>query len=94
VVNAVSKDANGIGYGGEAYSKGVKVVKLVADGKPAIAPSAETVLNGTYPLARYLYLYLRQDPTGVIKQYVDWILGPEGQQTVKEIGYYPIKPTT
>lgn len=92
VVNAVSKDANGIGYGGEAYSKGVKVVTLSADGKPAIAPSAETVLNGTYPLSRFLYLYLRQEPTGSQKQYVDWILGPKGQQTVKEVGYYPIKP--
>jgi len=66
-------------------------VKLVADGKPAIAPSAETVLNGSYPLSRYLYLYLSKDPSGSIKQYIDWILGPEGQQTVKEIGYYPIK---
>ncbi len=91
VVNAVGKDANGIGYGGEAYSKGVKVVKLRAGDKPAIAPSAETVLAGTYPLSRYLYLYLRQEPTGSVKQYVDWILGSEGQQTVKEIGYYPIK---
>jgi phosphate transport system substrate-binding protein len=91
VVNAVGKDPNGIGYGGAAYSKGVKVIKLIGkDGSP-IAPSNQTVLAGTYPLSRYLYLYVRQTPTGAIKKYIDWILGPDGQKIVEKVGYYPLK---
>ncbi|MCC7439640.1 MAG: phosphate ABC transporter substrate-binding protein [Armatimonadetes bacterium] len=91
VVNAVSKDANGIGYGGAAFSKGIREVKVAGpDGTP-VAPTKENVYAGTYPLARDLYIYLHQQPTGRIKQYIDWILGPEGQAVVTNVGYYPIK---
>jgi phosphate transport system substrate-binding protein len=36
-------------------------------------------------------MYLRNRPTGEIKKYIDWILGPEGQSIVTEIGYFPVK---
>lgn len=91
VVNAVSKDPNGIGYGGAAFGKGIREIKVAgADGNP-VAPTKENVYSGTYPLARNLFIYLRQPPTGHIKQYIDWILGPEGQTIVNNVGYYPIK---
>jgi phosphate transport system substrate-binding protein len=92
VVNAVKKDVNGIGYGGAAYAVGVKHAKVKKDaGNPAYLPTAETIGKGQYPITRYLYIYLRNRPTGETKKYIDWILSPEGQSIVTEIGYFPVK---
>jgi phosphate transport system substrate-binding protein len=92
VVNAVKKDKFGIGYGGAAYAVGVKhcLVKK-NEGSPAIAPTAETIAKNQYPITRYLYMYLRNKPTGEIKKYVDWILSADGQKIVTEVGYFPVK---
>ena len=86
VVNAVAKDKFGIGYGGAAYGKGIKFAKV-----NGVTPSAETVKDGSYPLTRYLYMYLRSRPTGELKQYIDWILSPAGQEIVVKVGYFPVK---
>jgi phosphate transport system substrate-binding protein len=48
-------------------------------------------MNDTYPISRYLYLYLKSKPTGELKAYIDWILGPEGQDLVAKVGYFPVK---
>jgi phosphate transport system substrate-binding protein len=92
VVNAVSKDKYGIGYGGAAYAAGVKHCKVKKDdNSPAYAATPETIKSGQYPISRYLYMYMANRPTGEIKSYIDWILGPEGQKLVTEIGYFPVK---
>jgi phosphate transport system substrate-binding protein len=92
VVNAVKKDVNGIGYGGAAYAVGVKHAKVKKDANSqAYVPTAETIGKGQYPITRYLYMYLRNRPTGETKKYIDWILSPEGQSIVTEIGYFPVK---
>jgi len=92
VVNAVSKDPNGIGYGGSAYAKGVRFIKIKKDaGSEAKEPNAETVKDGSYPITRYLFMYLRSRPTGALKSYIDWILSPEGQEIVTKVGYFPVK---
>lgn len=92
VVNAVKKDVNGIGYGGAAYAVGVKHAMVKKDNNStAILPTAETIGNGTYPITRYLFMYMRNRPTGETKKYIDWILGPEGQRVVTEVGYFPYK---
>ncbi|MEI6454908.1 MAG: phosphate ABC transporter substrate-binding protein [bacterium] len=92
VVNAVSKDKFGIGYGGAAYAAGVKHCAVKKDDKStAYLANAETIKAGQYPITRYLYMYLRNRPTGDVKTYVDWILSPEGQKLVTDIGYFPVK---
>jgi len=92
VVNAVAKDKNGIGYGGAAYATGVKHCAVKKDDKsPAFEATTETVKKGQYPITRYLYMYTRNRPTGELKQYIDWILSPEGQKMVAEVGYFPVK---
>jgi phosphate transport system substrate-binding protein len=92
VVNAVSKEKSSIGYGGAAYAKGIKVIKVKKDAaSDGIAPSDVTVKNGTYPLSRPLFFYLRGKPAGEIKAIVDWVLSPEGQAVVLKVGYFPIK---
>ena len=92
VVNAVKKDINGIGYGGAAYAVGIKHAKVKKDSKStAFLPTFETIGKGEYPITRYLYIYLRNKPTGEIKKYIDWILSSEGQLVVQEVGYFPYK---
>jgi phosphate transport system substrate-binding protein len=92
VVNAVKKDVNAIGYGGAAYSTGIEICKVKKDDKsPAYEANAETIKKNQYPITRYLYLYLRNRPTGAIKTYIDWILSPEGQSLVTEMGYFPVR---
>jgi phosphate transport system substrate-binding protein len=90
VVNAVAKDVYGIGYGGAAYAKGVKEVAIKTD-KGSFRPNTETVKSGQYPLSRNLYWYLQSKPSGNIKKLVDWALSPEGQEIVKQVGYFTIK---
>ncbi len=92
VVNAVKKDVNGIGYGGAAYAVGVRLAMVKKDANSkAYGPTPETIAKNEYPITRYLYMYLRNRPSGEIKKYVDWILGPEGQNIVTEVGYFPVK---
>ena len=92
VVNAVSKDKLGIGFGGAAYAKGIKYAAIRKEaGSPAYEPTAETVKNGTYPITRYLYMYLKSRPSGELKKYIDWTLSPAGQEIVSKVGYFPIR---
>jgi phosphate transport system substrate-binding protein len=92
VVNAVKKDKYGIGYGGAAYAEGVKHCAVKNDANsPAILPTAETIAKNQYPITRYLYLYMRNRPSGEVKKFIDWILGPDGQKIITEVGYFPIR---
>ena len=92
VVNAVVKEKFGIGYGGAAYAKGIKVLKIKKDAaSPAIAPEDATIKSGTYPLSRPLFFYVRANPSAEIKAFTDWVLSAEGQGIVTKVGYFPIK---
>jgi phosphate transport system substrate-binding protein len=91
VVNAVSKEKHGIGYGGAAYAKGVKEVKLVGQDGQAYLPTAENVASGKYPLARPLFMYTRTKPSGEIADFINYCLSPQGQQIVTTVGYFPVK---
>jgi len=91
VVNAVSKDKYGIGYGGLAWASGVKFADVKkTDTSKAIAPSNETVSNGTYPISRELYWFFSGAPTGELKKLVNWALSPEGQKLAGEVDYVPL----
>lgn len=92
IVNAVKKDKYGIGYGGAAYDTGVKDCKVKKDANsPAYLPTAETIKNKTYPITRYLYMYLGSRPTGSTKKFIDWVLSAEGQKICTQVGYFPLK---
>lgn len=94
VLQSVAKDSNGIGYGGAAYGQGAKHLKVSATkGGEAIEPSETTVVNHSYPIWRYLYVYLNPDlEKEEVKAYLDWMRGDEGQKVVKDVGYYPLPP--
>jgi phosphate transport system substrate-binding protein len=92
LLQAVSKDPKGTGYGGAAYGQGAKALKIkkTAD-SPAIEPTEENVVSGKYPIWRYLFNYLSPDKDkGEIAAYLNWIRSPDGQKIVKEVGYYPL----
>jgi phosphate transport system substrate-binding protein len=88
----VSQNPNAIGYDGLGYvTPQQKTVKVAPDeGGPFVAPMIETVKDGTYPIARPLYMYTRGEPTGAIKEYLDWIISEDGQKIVVELGFVPL----
>jgi phosphate transport system substrate-binding protein len=91
VVNAVKGDEFGIGYGGIAYLEGIRALEVKKDdASPAIAPSLETAQGGTYPLSRFLFFYTAGEPTGLAKNFIEWVKGPEGQKVIGDVGYYAL----
>ena len=91
-ITEVAQNPNAIFYAGLAYvtnqTKVVALKKTASD--PAVLPSKETVLDGTYYLARPLFYYTNGAPTGVIKTFIDYCLSPAGQEKVSEVGYVPL----
>lgn len=91
VVNAITKDVNGIGYGGIAWATTVKHAGVkVADTTQAIHPTLEAVSNNTYPISRELYFFLRGTPTPEVKDFINWTLSPEGQKVAETADYIPL----
>ena len=88
----VSDNPHAIGYDGLGYiTPDVKVVAVAKDQTSAfIMPSAESVNNDSYPIARDLYIYSIGEPTGAIRTYLDWIMTPEAQAITKTLGFVPI----
>jgi phosphate transport system substrate-binding protein len=89
----VRQNPNTIGYDGLGYvTPDQKVVAVArAAGEPYVMPTVETVKDGSYPIARGLYIYTAREPQGPIRDYLDWIQGPEGQAIVKELGFVPLQ---
>lgn len=91
VVNAVARDKRGIGFGGAAYAKNIQFCALQLNASsPPILPDGPHILDGSYPVSRNLYFYLRAAPEGAVKDFIDFVLSPEGQSIVEKVGYYPL----
>lgn len=91
VVNAVSKDVNGIGYGGIAWATGVKYAAVrKSENDPAIMPTVAAVSGGTYPISRDLYWFFNGKPDGELKKLVNWALSEEGQKVAEAMDYIPL----
>jgi phosphate transport system substrate-binding protein len=88
----VRQNPNAIGYDGLGYvTHDQKVVAVApASAEPYVLPTVETVLDGSYPVARGLYMYTDGEPQGTIREYLDWILGPDGQAIVQDQGFVPL----
>lgn len=91
VINAVSKDRKSIGYGGIGYLKGVRALKVKKDAaSPAVEPSLDKVVDGSYPISRYLYFYTIGEPEGALKSFIEWTRSADGQKICGDVGYYPL----
>ncbi len=91
VAQTVAQTPAGVGYVGLGFiTPDVKALALYSNGKP-IAPSIATVLDHTYPISRPLYMITRGQPAGLAKDYIDFILSPDGQKIVQEQGFVPLQ---
>lgn len=90
VINAVARDEKGIGYGGIAFGEGVRALEIAGDDGVYYAPTMESAISGTYPLARFLYIYSAGEPSGIARQFLDYALSEIGQSVVDGVGYYPL----
>ncbi len=93
IVEELRQNPNAIGYDGLGYvPKDLKKIAIAQkQGGAYVLPSVTTVNDKTYPIARDLYMYTNGQPTGAVKQYLDWIISPEAQKIVADLGFVPIK---
>ncbi|MGH2626757.1 MAG: phosphate ABC transporter substrate-binding protein, partial [Anaerolineales bacterium] len=92
IIAEVRQNPNTIGYDGLGYvTPDVKVIAIAAEeGEPPVLPSSATVAAQQYPIARDLYMYTPGAAGGLVAEYLEWILGPEGQRLVDELGFVPV----
>jgi phosphate transport system substrate-binding protein len=92
VVDLVEKTPCAIGYSGLAYATDhIKMACVAsADGAACVSPSSESAADRSYPIARPLFMYTNGEPTGHVKQYLDWVMSDAGQCIIKKKGYAPL----
>jgi phosphate transport system substrate-binding protein len=98
VVQSVGSEKSAIGYSGIGYAtSGAKPVAVGDEKKwngEAFAPTYENALNGKYPIARYLYVYVNKNPKKpfdpLVKEFLKFVLSKEGQEIVVKDGYLPL----
>ncbi len=96
VVQSVTSSKNGIGYSGMGYStSGIRMVPLAKKaGQPFVDATPENAVKGTYPLTRYLYVYVNKKPNQPLapleNEFMKMVLSKTGQQVVIKDGYIPL----
>ncbi len=99
VVQGVATSINGIGYSGiGSITSGVRALPLSRkDGQPFVTPEGSHALDGTYPLARVLYVYINKRPNHALDalqlEFLKMVLSKQGQETVVRDGYIPLPAT-
>jgi phosphate transport system substrate-binding protein len=99
VVQGVTVDRYAMGYSGIGYATaGVRAVPLAEkSGAPCVEATAENAYAGTYPLARFLYVYINKAPAKgqdpLTREFVKFVFTREGQQAVLKDGYFPVPST-
>jgi phosphate transport system substrate-binding protein len=91
IVTEVSQNQNAIGYIGFAYLNNETKALSLDKGKGPVSPTTESILSGEYPLSRSLYFYTNGEPSGLIKEFIDFVLSEKGQSIVSDVGYIPLK---
>lgn len=96
IVEAVANNINAIGYSSIGYATSrVRAVPLsTKKGGPVAKANYQNTLEGTYPLARMLYIYVNKKPGNqlprVVEEFLKFILSQEGQSVVARSGFYPL----
>ena len=94
VVDLVENTPCAIGYSGLAYATEhvrMPCVAVAADGDACVAPTLSAAEDGSYPIARPLFMYTAGQPRGAVKAYMDWILSDAGQCVIRARGYAPVQ---
>ncbi|WP_455217398.1 PstS family phosphate ABC transporter substrate-binding protein [Kaarinaea lacus] len=95
VVQSVSSSLNGIGYSGIGYkTSGVRAVPLAKKGTDFVEATPDNAVNKTYPLSRFLYVYVNKHPNKPLppleREFIKLVLSKVGQQVVIKDGYIPL----
>ena len=96
VVQGLTVDRGALGYSGIGYATaGVRAVPLSEkDGAKCVEADADNAYNGTYPLARFLYVYLNKAPGKALdpltREFLKLVVSKDGQEAVIKDGYFPI----
>jgi len=96
VVQSVTASLNGIGYSGIGYkTSSVRALALSEEeGGEMVEPNAKNAINKTYPLSRYLYIYVNKHPNKPLapmeKEFIKLVLSKVGQEIVVKDGYIPL----
>jgi phosphate transport system substrate-binding protein len=96
VVQGMTVDRYAIGYSGIGYATpGVRPVPLAAkDGDKCYEATVDNAYAGTFPLARFLYVYINHAPgkplEPLTREFVKLVASKEGQEVVIKDGYFPI----
>lgn len=95
VVQGVASDKYGIGYSGVGYkTPDVKIVPLGKKAGECVDANAENAYAGTYPLARFLYIYFNRNPkeamSPLMGEFIKYVYTKEGQLVVIKDGFYPV----
>ena len=96
VVQGITVDRGAVGYSGIGYATaGVRAVPLSEkDGGKCVEAEADNAYNGSYPLARFLYVYINKAPGKALdpmtREFVKLVVSKDGQEAVMKDGYYPI----
>jgi phosphate transport system substrate-binding protein len=96
VVQAIATDKFAMGYSGIGYKTAdVKALKVaVKKGEPAVAPTAETCYDGSYPIARFLLVYVNAKPGAALDplraEFIRMIFSKQGQEGIVKDGYIPV----
>jgi phosphate transport system substrate-binding protein len=89
VKQTVAQTPGAIGYVGLGYiDASVKALPIDAGSGP-VEPTIENIEDGTYPIARELFMFTRGEPTGLAAEYLSFISSPEGQQIIRDAGFVP-----
>jgi phosphate transport system substrate-binding protein len=93
IIQSISQTKGAIGYVGLAYvNNSVKAIKVSYDGgKTFVEPSVANAKNKTYPIVRPLFYYYEAKSERIVKPLLDYILSPQGQQIVSEVGFITVK---
>jgi len=88
IIDTLATTKSALGYDGMAFKTDkVKWLKLsTKTGEPAVEPGINDARSGTYPLARKLFIYTVGEPEPHVRQFIDWVLSPEGQKGVADTG--------
>jgi len=95
VVQGITKSLNGIGYSGIGYrTSGVRAIALSKKKDNYVQPTTDNAINGTYPLARFLYVYVNKQPNNPLppleRAFMKMVLSKEGQEIAIKDGYIPL----
>ena len=96
VVQSVSSSLNGIGYSGIGYTtSSVRAIPLSrSHDKPFVEATPEMAIAGSYPLARFLYVYVNKEPgkplSPLTLEFFKQVLSKQGQEVVVKDGYIPL----